>query len=140
MDPGNILQFFESPVRIGDPAQAGNNPIHRTHFGRLKASKFFHRLEVARKDKKLWGQLHSINASYKGYLCQKLIIEKLNYDMNQAMDRKRELERNLDNLISQAACTYTVIENPSIRAENIISGAANVGPEIRQAINLNSRL
>ena len=140
VDTHNILQFFESPVQQGDPTQAGDNPVHRTHFGRLKASKFFHRLPESRRDRKLWGQLHSINAAYKGYLCQKLMIEKLSYDMEQAMQRKSDLERQLDNLISQAACTYTTIEMPGVRAENIIQGDQSVSQEVRTHISLNSRL
>src|SRR2546423_6992983 len=99
-----MLQFFESPVTQGDPTKAGNNPVHRTHFGRLKASKFFHRLPGSKRDKKLWEQLHAINTAYKGYLCQKLMIEKLKYDMEAAMMKKEDLERQMDNLISQAGC------------------------------------
>src|SRR5579875_3454008 len=112
-----MLQFFESPVIQGDPNTSGNNPIHRTHYGRLKASKFFHRLPEARRDRKLWEQLHAINTAYKSYLCQKLMIEKLNYDIEGAQRKRTDLERTLDNLISQAACIYTTIENPGVRAE-----------------------
>jgi hypothetical protein len=139
VDVNNILQFFEAPVDQGRPEQAGNNAVHRTHYGRLKASKFFHRLPEARRDKKLWAQLHSINTAYKGYLCQKLMIEKLEYDTQQATQRRVDLERQLDNLISQAACIYTTIETPNVSAENIIHGD-NVSPETRNHIMMNCRL
>lgn len=140
VDSHNMLQFFESPVQQGDPTSAGDNIVHRTHFGRLKASKFFHRLPAARRDRKLWEQLHAINTAYKGYLCQKLMIEKLNYDLEAATRKKTDLERTLDNLISQAACTYTTIETPAVRAENIIHGDQSVSQEVRNHIMLNSRL
>ncbi len=140
MDTTNILQFFEAPVKQGDPNRLDNNPVHRTHFGRLKASKYFHRLPESRRDKKLWDQLHAISSTYKGYLCQKLIVEKLNIDLEVANTKRTDLERILDNLISQAACTYTTIETPNVRAENIIHGDQNVSQEVRNRIMLNSRL
>ncbi len=141
VDPHNMLQFFESPVTQGDPTQAGNNPVHRTHFGRLKASKYFHRLPEAKRDRKLWDQLHAINSTYKGYLCQTLMIERLNYDLEIANRKKGELERQMDNMITQAGCTYTTIESPGLRALNIINGGEHsVTQEIRNLIMLNCRL
>ena len=139
VDKKNMLQFFERPVEQGKPSDAGDNPVHRTHYGRLKASKFFHRLPAALRDRKLWSHLHAINATYKGYLCQKLIIEKLEFDLDSAGQKKTDLERTLDNLISQAACTYTTIEQPGVRAESIIHGE-NVSQSVRNAVMLNSRL
>ena len=140
VDPHNMLQFFECPVTQGDPLHAGNNPIHRTHFGRLKASKYFHRLPEAKRDRKLWEQLHAINSAYKGYLCQKLMIEKLNHDIEAATQKRRDLERQMDNLISQAGCTYTTIEQPGLRADSIIHNDQSISQDVRNLIVLNCRL
>lgn len=140
VDVNNILQFFETPVVQGDPKDAGANIVHRTHYGRLKASKFFHRIPEARKDRKFWESLHTISMTYKNYLCQKLIIEKLNSDIEAAVTKRTELEKALDNLISQAACTYTTFEQPAIRAEHIIHGNQNVSQEIRDLVMMNCRL
>ena len=139
IDPQNMLQFFESPVHVGDPADAGNNPVHRAHYGRLKASKFFHRLPDVKRDRKLWDHLHDISSSYRSYLCQRLIVEKLNAEIEAAMKKRTDLERTLDNLISQAAYVYTTIEKPSLRGENIMY-SENVSKEMRDHILLNSRL
>jgi hypothetical protein len=140
VDPQNILQFFESAVHQTDQSIDERNPVYRTHCGRLKASKYFHRLPDAKRDRKLWEQLHSISAAYKAYLCQTLIIEKLQADLNVSSRKKTELERTLNNLISQAACTYTTIERPGLQADMIINGDQSIGADVRDLIMLNSRL
>ena len=139
IDHHNILQFFEIPVEQGDPSLSGNNPVHRTHFGRLKASKFFHRLPEARRDRKLWDSLHSISTLYRAYLCQRLIVEKLNTDIESATKRRTDLERSLENLVSQAGITYTTIERPGLRADSLIQ-REQVPQEVRDLIALNCRL
>lgn len=136
-----MLQFYESPVVQGDPATAGNNPIQRTHYGRLKASKHFHRFPEAKKDRKLWDQLHVINTTYKGYLCQTLMIEKLNFDLDAATRKRSELERQMDNMIAQAGVQYSTIEAPGLKSFDVINGTGqNVSQEIRNLIMLNCRL
>lgn len=136
-----MLQFFEAPVVKPDLTNVGNNPIHMTHYGRLKASKHFHRYPEAKKDRKLWEQLHTINSTYKGYLCQHLMIEKLRHDLDAAILKRNDLERQMDNMISQAGCTYTTIEAPGLKAIDVINGnTQNVTQDVRNLINMNCRV
>ena len=114
--------------------------MYRLHYGRLKAAKYFHRLPEAKRDRKLWEHLHSINGAYKAYLCQTLIIEKLQIELEAAARKKTEVERSLNNMISQAACTYTTIEVPGVQAEMIINGDQSISSGVRDTITLNSRL
>lgn len=140
VDPKNILQFFETAVEPTEQNNAETNTVYRTHFGRLKAAKYLHRHPEAKRDRKLWDQLHAISGTYKAYLCQTLIIEKLQIEMEAAARKKTEVDRMLNNLISQAACTYTTIEMPGVRADMIINGDQSVNGEVRNKITLNSRL
>ena len=119
---------------------AGNNIVYRTHFGRLKASRYFHRLPEAKKDRKLWEGLHDISNTYRSYQCQRLIIEKLNLELDTAIKKSTELERALETMISQAAFLYTTHEQPSVRAEGIIHGDKDVSPEARGQILMNCKL
>ena len=136
----NILQFFESPVEQGDPTMARDNLIFQIHFGRLKASKYFHRLPEAKRDRKLWESLREISSTYRAYQCQKLIIEKLNLELDNAIKKRADYERSLENMISQAAFIYTTHEQPSVRADSIIHGDKDVSPEARGQILMNCKL
>ena len=136
----NILQFFESPVQQGDPNVVGDNIVHQVHFGRLKASKYFHRLPQAKRDKKLWEGLHEISNTYRACQCQRMIIEKLNLEMDSAAKKRGEYERALENLISQAAVQYTTHEQPTLRPDSIFQGDKEVSPQVRGQILMNCKL
>lgn len=121
-------------------SSANNNPICRVYFGRLKASKYFFRAPESRKDKRLWDALRAIAGSYKGYLSQKLTVDKLQYELNEANAKTLELRRHLDDLVSKCAFTYSCMENPNIRPDMIIHGADSVTKDMRDQIHLNCRL
>jgi hypothetical protein len=139
VDRTNVLQFFESPVMQPEINAHETNPIHRTHYGRLKASRYFHRLPEARTDKKLWDSLHSLSSIYRSYMCQNLLVEKLNSEVEAAIRKRQEFERQLENLVSQAGFAYTAIERPTVRPVAIINNE-NVAQEDRDQILLNCRL
>ena len=94
----------------------------------------------AKRDRKLWESLHEISGTYRSYQCQKLIIEKLNMELDTAMRRRTELERALETMISQAAFLYTTHEQPAVRAEGIIHGDKDVPQEVRAQILMNCKL
>lgn len=139
VDRTNVLQFFEVPVTQGELDPRDTNRIHRTHYGRIKASRYFHRLPEARTDKKLWDCLHSLTGIYRSYMCQNLLVEKLNNEVEAATRKRQEFERQLENLVSQAGFAYTAIERPSVRPKSIINNE-NVSQDDRDQILLNCRL
>jgi hypothetical protein len=139
VDRTNVLQFFEAPVTPPQINLRETNIIHRTHYGRLQASRYFHRLPGARSDKKLWDSLHSLSSIYRSYMCQNLLLEKLNAEVQAANTKREELQRQLDNLIGQASLAYTSIERPAVRAAAIIQNE-NITPQDREQMLLNCRL
>lgn len=140
MDQANVMEFFEAPVRIEDPATAMTTAIGRVHLGRLKASKFFFRVPEVKKDKKLWDTLKALSAHYRSYLGQRMLSEKLRRDMETAAGKTNELERQMDDLIHRAALTYTTIESPGFRAEMIMGDNAALSGQMKEQIMRTGRL
>lgn len=140
IDKSNLLEFFEAPVNTEDFTNSATNPISRVYFGRLKASKYFFRLPEAKKDKKLWENLRAISNQYKVYLGQRLMADKLRADLDEATRKTADIGRQLDDLISRAAFTYTGIENPQFRADLIIHDISTTSTEVRNQVILNSKL
>ena len=138
-DQTNIMEFFESPVREEPFPLSSAHMILKVHSGRLKASKYFFRLPEARKDRKLWESLKTISTTYRNYLCQKLIVEKLKKELEIAVMKTAEIGRNLDDLISQASMSYTSIENPQIRPDMVIN-SSGLSQENRDQVALNCKL
>ena len=78
IDPTNILEFFESAVKPEPPfVQGKSNMIQAVHQGRVIASKYFFRLEQVRKDRKMWEQLKGLSTNYRAYLCQRMLVDKM---------------------------------------------------------------
>jgi hypothetical protein len=140
VDQSNLLEFFEAPV-VPEPHSAINTSIiSRVYFGRLKASKYFFRFPEAKKDRKLWDSLRTISNMYRGYLSHKLTMDKLQQELDQGNRKSAELLRQLDDLVSKSAFTYSCIENPRLNPNLIINGADAVTKEARDQIIMNCRL
>ena len=134
-----MLEFFESPVREEPFISAASHIIFKIHWGRLKASKYFFRLPEVRSDRKLWESFRMISATYRSYLCQKLIVEKLKKELEIAVMKTAEIGRTLDDLISKASMSYTSIENPQIRPDLVIN-SESLSKENRDQIAMNCKL
>jgi len=114
--------------------------ILQVHWGRIKAAKYFFRIEQARKDRKLWESFKAISQAYKSLLCQQLIVDKLKQDLEAATLKSADLSRSIEDQISKCAFTYTSLEDPRIRPELIINGSDNLTKEVRDQILLNCQL
>ena len=140
IDQSNILEFFESPVVTEKAVTSSSSLIQQVHWGRHKASKYFFRIQEAKSDRKLWESFKALSTSYRAYLWQQLLVDKMRRELDQATKRTFDLGRTLDDQISKIAFTYTTIENPQVRPEMIIHGSEQVTQEIRDRIMLNCKL
>lgn len=140
MDQTNLLEFFESAVVEEKPVLPSSSVVLKVHWGRLRAAKYFFRLEEARKDRKLWDSFKAISNHYRNYLCLQLVQEKLRQDLEQATRKAVELSRLIEDQISKCSFTYTCMEDSRIRPEMIIGGSENVTKEVREKILLNCQL
>ena len=140
VDQTNLLEFFETHVVEEKPVMPNSSHIIKVHWGRIKAAKYFFELEEARKDRKLWEAFKMISSNYRNYLCLNLVREKLQADLEAANRKMQEVGRYIEDQISKAACTYTCMQDHSIRPEMIIGGAETVTKEIRDKITTNCQL
>lgn len=140
VDPTNLMEFFEAPVRPEPEVTDSSNQISKVFHGRLRASAYFFRVKEARSNKKLWESLKTLSDSYRNYLSQKLMIDVLRKELEQAESRTERLGLSLDDMISKVSFTYTSLESPQIRPEMIIGGGDGVSKDVRDAISLNCRM
>jgi hypothetical protein len=140
VDQSNLLEFFECAVTQEQPVTASSSVVLKVHWGRLRAAKYFFRLEEARKDRKLWDSFKVIANHYRNFLCLQLVQEKLKQDLELATKKAVDLGRTIEDQISKCAFTYTCMEDSRIRPEMIIAGSENVTKEVREKIMLNCQL
>jgi hypothetical protein len=140
IDPTNLLEFFESPIRDEPLVNSHSHNFAKVHWGRQRASKYFFRLDQAVKDRKLWKAFKTISANYRVYLCLQVTEEKVRLDLEDAIRRKEELGRVIQDQVSKTAFTYTSIEDPQITPDMIIQGHENLNKEVRDKIHLNCKL
>ena len=140
LDQTNVLEFFETPVSQEPEPCSTSSAIQLVHWGRLKASKYFFRIADVRTDRKLWESFKALATSYRAFQCQRICVDKMKHDLDQATKRTFDLGRSLDDQISRIAFTYTTIENPKVRPEMIINGHLDVTDEVREKIMLNCKL
>ena len=141
LDPTNILEFFEAPV-TQEPSfvEGKSNTIQAVHHGRIIASKYFFRLEQIRKDRKMWEQLKALSTNYRAYLCQRMLVDKMEHDLRICHQKSEELLRQLEDQISKISFTYSIVETPTIRSEMIIHSSKDLTKEMRDTIQFNCQL
>ena len=141
LDPTNILEFFEAPVQHEPPFVKGqSNLIQAVHHGRMVASKYFFRLDSVRKDRKMWDQLKALSTNYRAFLCQRMIVDKMEHELRISNQKCEELMRQLEDQISKISFTYSIIETPKIRPDMIIHGSQELTKEMRDTIQFNCQL
>ena len=140
LDPTNLLEFFEAPVTLEPELNQNSTMIQGVHWGRLKASKYFYRLDAARTDKRLWEQVKMLSTNYKSYLSHLMVVEKIQNDLRHITAQTAELERTMEDQVSKIAFTYTTIETPEVRPGMIINDLHTISKEIREKINFNCQL
>ena len=114
--------------------------IQAVHQGRIIASKYFFRLEQVRKDRKMWEQLKGLSTNYRAYLCQRMIVDKMEHDLKVANFKCEDLLRQLEDQISKISFTYSIAETPPIRPDMIIHGSSDLTKGDERPINFNCQL
>jgi len=141
VDPTNMMELFEAAVRAEPPYIHGtHNLIQAVHHGRIIASKYFFRLDTIKKDRKMWENLKQLSNNYRAYLCQRMLIDKMEHDLKTAREKSAEYLRQMQDQISKIAFTYSMVENPAIRADMIISGSKDLTDKMRKDIDFNCQL
>lgn len=140
LDQTNLLEFFEAPVRQEPPISNSSTKISALYHGRMKATSYFFRVKEARKNRKLWDQLKNISENYRNYLAQRLSVDVLRKELEEAELRVHRLNSALEQLVSSASFSYSCLENPKLTTEMIIQSSDTVNKEIKDAISLNCRM
>lgn len=140
IDKGNLLEFFEAPVRAEEYQAAIKTKIGRVYYGRLKASKFFFRHAEIKNDKTFWSNLREISKKYKVYLAQKLAADKVAAELEKAKAKAHTLEIEMEDLINRASLTYTKVEKPNFRPDLYLTNPTAVPKELCDLVNLNGKL
>lgn len=140
IDPTNLLEFFESPVRPEPACGPVSSQISLIYHGRVKACQYFFRIEEAKSHKKLWESLRVLSDTYRQYQTQHLTLKVFRKQLEDLEKKVGDMGNTLDHLISQSAFIYTTIENPLIRPEMIINNTPEITTEIRSKISTNQKL
>lgn len=140
LDPTNLTEFFEEPVYDEPPINERSSDISITHFGRVYASTYFFREKAVKTNKKLWESLRQISDSYRSYMSQKIGLEVMKKDLNDAEQKFLLTQLTLDDMISKAGFTYSTILDSRLSPQSIISGGSDMSAEDRKALLLNCKL
>ena len=140
IDRTNLMEFFEAPVTKEPSLTNQSHNISRVYFGRIKASQYFFRRPETRSNRKFWDGLRTISDTHRSYQSQVLAIEVLKNDLREAEKRAAEIGRNLDDLISKSAFTYTLMNNPTSAPDIILKGMDSSSSEIRKEVSMNCRM
>ena len=140
IDETNLTEFFEARVTEEPPLSSKSSQISQTYFGRIKASKYFFQVKAAKSNRKLWEALRSISDTYRHLQSHLLTIEALNQEIETAKRRALEVGRNLEDMVSKAAFSYTTLQDPSLTAEAIIHGDRAGDSAVQTALHMNCKL
>ena len=119
-----------------------NQASHVSHiyFGRLKASKFFFIPPATKKNRKLWDALRSISDNYRACQSQRLTVEVLEQAVKEAQAKADDQERVLGDMVSTTALSYITLQHPEVSADEIIKGAKEEHPEVKEALQMACKL
>ena len=140
IDPTNLMEFFEAPVAREPNLTNQSHNISRVYFGRIKASQYFFRKPETRGNRKFWDSLRTISDCHRAYLSQILAVEVLKNDLREAEKKTAEVARNLDDLISKSAFTYTMLHNPTAAPDIILKGMDSSSSDIRKEVTMNCKM
>lgn len=106
----------------------------------MKASKYFFQPPATKKNRKLWDSLRSISDSYRAWQSQRLTVEVLEQQVKDAQAKADEQDRVLGDMISTTALSYITLQHPDVSADEIIKGAKEEHPEVKEALQMACKL
>ena len=134
------MEFFESPVIPEPPLMASSTNINKLCVGRTKASQYFFRKPETRKNRKLWDSLRNISDHFRMYQSQALTVDVMREEVMEAERRLNEMEMNLEDLVSKAGVTYTMMLNPGVSSDKLFKGSDSESVEFRKEMSMNCRI
>jgi hypothetical protein len=135
-----MLEFFEEAVENEAPPNHHSSDIAKIYFGRMYAGEYLFEEQRKRTNKKLWQSLKILSEAYRMLIGSRMHAEVLEHDLIETRKKVVEQESTLQDLISKASFTYSAIDNPDITADLVINNQAQLTPEMRQLLSLNSQL
>lgn len=140
IDQTSLTEFFEAPVVAEPPVHNGSHSISLIYHGRLSASKWFLRHPAIKSNRRFWDTLRSISDTYKAFISLDISIEILQRELEENQRKRTMVSHSLEDMITKASLTYTAIEYPDLKPEDVIGGSANITPHMRQQLSRNSKL
>lgn len=140
IDRTNLTEFFEKNVDQEQPLTKQASHVSHIYYGRMKASKYFFQPPATKKNRKLWDSLRSISDSYRAWQSQRLTVEVLEQAVKDAQAKADEQDRVLGDMISTTALSYITLQHPEVSADEIIKGAKEEHPEVKQALQMACKL
>ena len=125
IDPTNILELFESPVRVEPPPEIGGPTLSLIYNGRKHAAEYIFRTKEVKESREMWEALVNVNDTYRYYQALQIGVELMDEDLKVTTKKMRATEQTLNDLVSKVAQTFTCMESPDIRSQMILRGGTD---------------
>jgi len=140
IDKTNLLEIFECAAVSEPPLTDNSSIVSKVHFGRQFASEYLFRSAEFKSNKKLWESLAEVSEVYRSTTNNSIAVEVLQEDLKLAKERLETSEKVLNDLLSKTAITYSCLENPTLRGEQIMAGGDTLTQKEREAVLNNYNL
>lgn len=140
IDPTNLTEFFVAPVYDEPMLNDNSTNISRVYFGRFQASRYFFRLQEAKRHKDLWVCLHKIADQYRQNQGHKLMVETLTQALQEAKVKEKDQDAALKTLVQSTALLYTSLELPNLSTNQILHGGGDAERRGRDCMTMNEKL
>ena len=140
IDSTNLLEIFEAPAKQEPDLNPNSCRIARIYFGRLFTSEYLFRKKELKENRKLWESLKLASEAYRSWVASEMTIQVLKYDLSQAERRKGMLESDMNELLYKASITYSYLDNPEMKGDQVLSGGDSLSPAERETLSMNFKM
>jgi hypothetical protein len=140
IDASSITEFFECPAKPEPALSNSSSMLSKIYHGRMNASIWLFRNNPVKQNRKLWDALKLISETYRASINNQMSLYILEQEITQIREKQVGLQTSLDDMVSKASLTYTAIEEPSLRPENVLAGGDSVSPALRELLIRNARM
>ena len=98
------------------------------------------RNNAVKQNRKFWDALKLISETYRASINNQMSLHILEHEITQIREKQVSLQTSLDDMVSKASLTYTAIEEPTLRPEQVLAGGDSVPPALRDILIRNARL
>ena len=140
IDRTNLLEFFEASPYTEPPLDHQSSAISKIYYGRLYAGQYIFRLDIAKRNKKLWDAFTALSEKHKNLNSYKINVNVLEQELIETKKKVSQVENELHDMIGKTSFTYTSLEDSKITPELVIGGGEGLTPEMRATLNTNAQL